>query len=35
MYVDPFWAGVLTTICTEILFLFVLAVIGTVRRMKK
>ena len=34
MYVDPFWAGVVATICTEILFLFFLAVIGTVRRSK-
>lgn len=29
MYVNPFWAGVLSTVFVELLTLFVLSVIGT------
>lgn len=33
MYINPFWAGVATTIIVEITTLFVLAVIAAIRRM--
>lgn len=29
MYIDPFWAGVLTTIFVELAGLFIMAVINT------
>ena len=35
MYIDPFWAGVLATICAEISLLFIAAVVATFRRGKK
>lgn len=35
MYIDPFLAGVLATIGTEIVVLFILAVIAAIRRVKK
>lgn len=35
MFVNPFLAGVVMTLCAEIMALFIAAVIATARRMKK
>lgn len=35
MYINPFLAGVLTTLGTEIVVIFTLAVIAAIRRVKK
>ena len=35
MYIDPFWAGVVATIMTEITALFVISVIATFKRGKR
>lgn len=35
MYINPFLAGVLTTIITEIIVVFVLAITAAIRRIKK
>ena len=35
MYINPFLAGVLTTIITEVIIVFVLAIRAAIRRTKK
>ena len=35
MYINPFWAGVLATIFTEISILFVISVYATFKRGKR
>ena len=35
MYINPFLAGVLTTIITEVIIVFVLAITAAIRRIKK
>lgn len=35
MYINPFFAGVLATIVTEIIVVFVLAITAAIRRAKK
>lgn len=35
MYINPFIAGVLTTIITEIIAVFVIAITAAIRRVKK
>ena len=35
MYINPFLAGVLTTIATEIVVLFVAAIVAAIKRVKE